>query len=294
VAKDASYPTLELVKESKIHTLLPGGKAIDRFEASGVYYKDGASYVIFDNTPHIAVLADSLAPGDERHTLLRQRGELTGFEDITFDPERQRYYMVLEALPFDDDVYKPMIEEYGPDLHYIEAIWMDYALPSENKGIEGISSIVRDGKAYLLGMCEGNRCQAGAAGRKPGGGRIHIFERGEELWEHRGEIKLPASVLFEDYASFEARGDRVAVVSQMTAALWVGQFRPGTWEWVDEGRTYLFPRNDDGDTIYCNIEGVDWITDTQLVVVSDKRKPGDQPHACSDKDQSIHIFNLPS
>jgi len=44
--------------------------------------------------------------------------------------------------------------------------------------------------------------------------------------------------------------------------------------------------------MYCNMEGVAWLGNGQLVVVSDKVKP-DQPGRCSRKDQSIHIFKLP-
>ena len=287
-----TFPTLELVTESKIFELLPGGRANDRLEASGVYYKDDSFYVIFDNAPHIARLETSLKPGAPGHTMLRQRGETTGFEDITFDPHKQRYYVVLEALPFDSKHYKPMIEEYDADFRYIEAAWMDFELAGANKGIEGVSCIERGGKMYLLGMCEGNRCAAGKEGRKPGGGRIQIFERGPEHWDHHGTINLPESVLFEDYASLEVNGDTVAVVSQVTSALWVGRFKPGSWEWVDDGKTWLFPRSPGGEVLYGNIEGVDWVTPQQIVVVSDRIKPGEQPEICAEKDQSIHIFNL--
>ena len=96
-----SAPSLELVTESKIYALLPGSKANDRLEASGVYYKDDHFYVIFDNAPHIARLEISLAAGDHRagHTLLRQRGETAGFEDITFDPRTQRYLSCWRRCP---------------------------------------------------------------------------------------------------------------------------------------------------------------------------------------------------
>ena len=52
---------------------------------------------------------------------------------------------------------------------------------------------------------------------------------------------------------------------------------------------------------YCNIEGIHWVTHgggedrpQMLVAVSDKMKSkGRQPAACHDKDQSVHLFQLP-
>ena len=45
--------------------------------------------------------------------------------------------------------------------------------------------------------------------------------------------------------------------------------------------------------MYCNMEGVTWLGNDRLVVVSDKGK-SDQPGRCARKDQSIHIFKLPA
>jgi hypothetical protein len=45
--------------------------------------------------------------------------------------------------------------------------------------------------------------------------------------------------------------------------------------------------------MYCNLEGVTWIGNDLLAVVSDKGKD-DQPGRCARKDQSIHIFKLPA
>lgn len=287
------FPTLELVKEAKIHSLLPGGSLDDRLEASGVCLKDNFFYVIFDNSPHIARLDVSLAAGHPDHTLLRQRGETTGFEDITFHRGMKRFLIILEAMVFDAEIYKPNIEEYDEGFRYLEYAWVDFALEGANKGIEGITYIQRDNQDFVLGLCEGNKCRSGKAGRKPGGGRIQILQRGKMQWDHAGTIKLPKSVAFEDYACLDADGGRIAIASQMSSALWIGQLREDRWEWVDDGKIYQFPRDEAGKRIYRNIEGVNWVTSKQLVFVSDKCKPGKKSRKCSEKDQSIHIFNLP-
>lgn len=285
-------PTLELLKEHKIYELLPGGSADDRLEASGVCLKDGHFYVIFDNSPHIARLDRELTPGHPTNVLLRQRGESAGFEDVTYHDVDHRFLIILEALIYDANSYKPNIEEYDDEFRFIATRWVDFPLEAENKGLEGLSYVQRDGEDYILGLCEGNKCKSGNKGRKPGGGRIQVFQKGEEQWDHKGTIKLPKAVQFEDYASLDVENDRLAVVSQATSALWIGAFQEQSWDFVDDGMIYQFPKSDAGETAYCNIEGVSWVTASQIVVVSDKRKPGDQPKVCQQKDQSIHIFNI--
>ena len=77
--------------------------------------------------------------------------------------------------------------------------------------------------------------------------------------------------------------------------LWVGQFKEDVWEWLDAGQLYEFPRCDDGSIRYGNIEGVGWLTPSRVVTVSDKRKKKSQPDkGLAEKDQSIHIFEVPS
>ena len=88
----------------------------------------------------------------------------------------------------------------------------------------------RQGQTYLLGLCEGNRCQGGAAGRVPGGGRIHVFQRGRHHWDRVAKIRLPETVLFVDYSGIAVNGDRIAVVSQVSSALWVGNLAPSGWQ----------------------------------------------------------------
>jgi hypothetical protein len=88
---------------------------------------------------------------------------------------------------------------------------------------------------------------------------------------------------------------RVAIVSQENSMLWVGQFDEADWKWCDEGQLYEFPRSKKGDICYGNIEGVGWISPTRIVTVSDRRKKQDQPDKkLSEKDQSVHIFDIPT
>jgi hypothetical protein len=87
---------------------------------------------------------------------------------------------------------------------------------------------------------------------------------------------------------------RVAIVSQENSMLWVAHLNEPDWTWSHEGRLYEFPRSADGSILYGNIEGVGWITPTRIVTVSDRRKKRNQPDkALSEKDQSVHIFEIP-
>jgi hypothetical protein len=150
----------------------------------------------------------------------------------------------------------------------------------------------RDGQIYLLGLCEGNRCRGGDEGRIPGGGRVHVFRRGDRHWERVGKIRLPETVLFEDYSGIALAGDRIAVISQESSALWIGNLAPSDWQVTGPGTCYALPRGADGGIVYGTVEGVSWPAPDQLVMVSDKAKPEHDPR-CRDKDQSIHIFRVP-
>ncbi len=283
---------LELVEEYKLPPLL-GAQADGRWEASGVCAVDGQLYVIFDNTPHVARLPLPPWPGGPHAELIRQRGETVGYEDVAYDPRARRFHLLIEADVFQPGIFQARVESYDHDFRYQESAWVNFPLERANKGIEGLTQVERDGRQYLLALCEGNKCRGGPLGRRPGGGRIHVLERSRDRWEPVANLKLPKAVRFEDYASLDLVEGRMAVVSQMTAALWVGVLRPGEWAFEDDGQVYTFPTDAAGEAVYCNVEGVAWLSERQVVVVSDRARPGEQSKKCRDKDQSIHVFNLP-
>jgi hypothetical protein len=283
---------LRLVQEYKLAELL-GPELGQRWEASGVCLADGRLCVIFDNTPHLARLPPPPWNGRPTVELFRQRGEGIGYEDIAYATSLKRFHLLIEADAFAPGAYQARIETYDADFRYLETAWVNFPLDRPNKGLEGVTTARRDGQDYLLALCEGNKCRAGALGRRPGGGRIHVLHSRDGRWEPVAKLRLPKSLRFEDYASLDLVDDRLVVVSQASAAAWVGRLQPGAWEVVDEGQTYPFPLGDDGQPVYCNAEGVAWLSPRQIVVVSDRAKPGEQPKKCRDKDQSIHIFELP-
>jgi len=288
---------LELVSESKIGELLGEGPR-KRYEASGVRFNDGYLYVVFDDKPNILRLKPEWETSQEAPTLIETHVRTTGYEDITYQPFEKRWYCLIEASEARTGGFKPRIDEFDESFRFIDSRWLDFPVKRENKGIEGLSTLRYRGEDYVLGLCEGNLCKSGSAGREPGKGRVQVFRRTNGDWQHTGTIKLPSSVLFEDYASLDVRDRYVTVISQVSSAMWVGRVRSDPTSLDDlfeeESRTFLFPRDKQGRIIYCNLEGVTWLPDRRLVVVSDKAKADEQASRCTRKDQSIHVFRLPA
>jgi hypothetical protein len=190
-------------------------------------------------------------------------------------------------------MFMAAVQEYDANFRYTGRAWLDFPLDRPNKGLEGLTCVRRDGRAYLLGLCEGNRCKGGAEGRVPGGGRVQVFRRGDRQWDRVAKIRLPETVLFQDYSGIAVADGRIAVVSQESSALWVGSLVPDRWEFTGAGMSYALPRSADGGIVYGTAEGVSWMAPEQVVMVSDKAKP-DQDPRCRAKDQSIHIFRIPA
>ncbi len=287
-------PLLELNCEFKLFELLPNGEDGIRLEASGICASGEHFYIVFDNRRDIAKIHQSLTPGHPDNELIQQNGDILDFEGIAYHNPSQHFWVLNEARYYSDSVNKPTIEEFDNDLHFIESNWVNFAFINREKGMEGLAFMRRDGEDFALAICEGNKCKSGRKGRKPGGGRIQIFKKTKNHWDHTGTIKLPKSVEFEDYASLDIKSQNIAVVSQASSALWIAQFEQGTWNFVSDGSIFRFPTNNQGKTVYCNIEGVAWINNNQIAVVSDKRKSNEQAKRCRSKDQSLHIFNIPT
>lgn len=282
---------LKVVTERKLAELIapPAGSAV--LEASGVVAKGSDYYVIFDNVRRIARIARHLKPGSKAHGWFGRAREGDGYEDIAYSPHLRRFFLLIEAEKHPDGTYKSLIDECDESGKYQRRRWVDFPFEKRNTGFEGLSAIRRGGKDYLLALCEGNKCRAGRRGRKPGGGRIQVLSRDGTTWRPVARIKLPRTVAFEDYSAVALRGDRIAVVSQQTARLWVGRLHNTDWTIVGAGRIYDFPRTRKGKRLYCTVEGLSWLNDDTFVAVSDLSK-GRHPGRCGRTDESIHIFQL--
>jgi hypothetical protein len=283
--------TLTLLYESPLHQLF-GLPPDTRMEASGVRVRDALALVVFDNMPNVGVVDLRLQTGPTNR-LVGMYGPTRGFEDVVHDAETGLYYLLIESAVDGDGRIRPMVECYDAKGALVEALWCEFDLEAENKGFEGLAFVRWGGEELLLGLCEGNKCCGGAKGRKGGGGRIQVFRRGAGIWAHAGTVKLPKSLAFADYASLDVRDGWVAVLSQEASAIWIGRFADEGWTIRDDGVVFDLPRDAEGEIVYCNAEGLSWIADRKLMIVSDRRKQGKQPKRCCLKEMSAHVFAVP-
>ena len=278
--------TLELIRETKLYRVLPGKKQADRLEASGVaLLDDQTAFVIFDSLNEIAVVDLSLEKS-KRNRLFPAPSIGEGFEDVAIDHEDRRVYCVIETVEDTDGKYRGFVSEYDHEGRFQRCERLETAFTSSNKGFEGLAFLRRGDRQILYAMCEGNLC----TDAKSGGGRIQAFLRTEEgswAWSHT--VNLPDSAEFEDYAGLSYRNGRLAVVSQASARVWIGEVDEEARGFVEgTGRVFRFPKKS-----YGNVEGIAWLDDDTLVAVSDQKKSR-QPAKCAKRDQSIHLFRIPA
>lgn len=287
-------PALKLVCERKICDLMPCDQSTERWEASGVLVKDRHFLVVFDDRTEIARFSDDLQP-TSTNGLFGMAHATCGYEGITYNAAKQRFYLLVESRKQENGCYQASIVEYDDEFRYLKNRPVDFTFESSNKGFEAVAHVRRNNKDYLLALCEGNKCKCGEKGRKPGGGGVQVFEKKRKKWLHSHVIALPTTLPFVDFSGMSIDKGCVAIVSQVNSMLWVGQFDEAGWTWRNAGQPYEFPRSDNGTIRYGNIEGVSWITRTRIVAVSDRRKKKSQPDkSLSEKDQSVHIFDISS
>ncbi|MFP9113130.1 SdiA-regulated domain-containing protein [Flavobacterium sp. RHBU_3] len=279
------------VAEAKIYKLLPGYDSSDVFEGSGVQYLNGYFYVACDNTQKIAKIKSTLPINSSSNSLLSTGAPGSGssnYEGITYEANGTPHFYVVEETVKNGSVYQPRISKLDDSMTYQSRDWADYSFSSanSNKGFEGLAWVSRDGNNYLLGLVEGT-------------GKIAVLLKGTSSWNLVTEITLPSSVTFTDYSDLAiSASGKVAITSQEDGQLWVGQLSSTSWS-ITGGTAYTFPLGSSSGVIgagtlqlYGNVEGVSFITDTQIVICSDKAG-SDQPSYQSYKEQTVSVFNLP-
>jgi hypothetical protein len=265
----------------KIDELLPQRDTISEFEASGICIENNY-FVIFDSLLEVAHIKEfsNRSPINRLIDTAGFNNDYEGYEDITFNRNTGEFYLLIESQQDRrDGVWKSRIIQCDPALSRIEhrPEWVDPRITVEgdhhNKGLEGLAWVHRKETDFLLLLHEKT-------------GSVYVCRQGIDQWYCEEQFSLPRSVQFNDYSSLDIQENKIAVVSQESAELWVGQLDDSSWRFVDEGKVYEFPDN------YCNIEGVAWINDSRIVTCSDKAKKK-QRDDCRKFDQSIHFFNLP-
>jgi uncharacterized protein YjiK len=245
---------------------------------------ESTCYVIFDNRNEVGRVDLTLEPRDSNR-LIPVLNVGTGFEDITYDPQNERFYLIIEALKDTNGDYRGLVSEYDKDFTFRRCSPLQPAFKRKNKGFEGVGYLRRGDMEYLVGLWEE---AVGPNGNK-GVGRLYLFPRATDgSWAKPREIHLPSTAQFSDYAAIARRGNQIAVISQESQRMWLGELNETVSGFAEgTGTVYRFPNKS-----YGNVEGVSWVSDDQLAMVSDRRKTT-QDKCCSDKDQSIHIFRIP-
>ena len=290
---------LKRVKEAPFSGLFRDLRNQSTFEGSDIAEFDGNYYVVFDSSMSLGMLDEKFQFREE--TLIGEKGEEESqFEGIAHVPENDTWLLLAESIPTNGK-FKPEItvaklhdELDGYDI--LEKCVVNFELTHENKGFEAILYI--NGK--LLGLCEGNHCVGGETGRDRGNGRIivsdlHRHEDGSCVWEPSSVIDIPKSADFQDYSGMAIHPglQKIAILSQEDAAIYVANFDIDSLTFTDDGNVYHLPRDAHCNKVYCNAEGIQFLDDYRLIIVSDKAKKT-QPYHCDEKDQSVHIFAFPA
>eukprot|EP00887_Chlorella_sp_A99_P005129 scaffold25.g5129.t1 len=292
--------TMKLLRESPFAALFHTLDNHTKFEASGIVRHGGKYYAIFDSSRAVGYLEDehfvfrgSRLIGDGEH----EGDDDSQFEGIAYNSDEGTFLLLQEAVEV-GGVIKPSIvhAKLKDDLSSYDKLRTCHV---------SIQYVQTAGGPRLLGLCEGNYCKGGSAGRDPGNGRVVVAaynasgggDAGCE-WDVERVIELPPQAAFADYSAFAINKNlsKVAILSQEDAAVWIGDFDVATLTFPNPegGQVFHLPRDLHCRIVYCNAEGIAWIDESRVIVTSDKaKKTPRQPYWCDQKDQAVHVFQLP-
>lgn len=275
---------LELIREEKLFRLIPGRTSKSRLEASGIaLVNPSTALVVFDNLNQIARIDVSLKPSPA-NGIWPAPSLGAGFEDVAADTKLGSTFALVESVEDFDGVLRGFVAEYDRDGHLLQCTRLPGAFEKANKGFEGLAHARHQGREHLYALREANvRTSRGHRGR------IDVYVRsGTAPWRLSHSIQLPKEAQFEDYSGLAYRKHQIAVVSQESARLWVARLDETHRLVRGSGVLYRFPSRH-----YRNVEGIDWLSESTLIAVSDRKKKN-QPAKCCRTDQSIHVFRIPA
>lgn len=277
---------LVLWRERKMSKIV--GDALDHYEASGLLLRDDRLYVAMDNTFALAVVSADLLSG----SLVGRLDGPSQYEAVAGCPGAASSLCVLEET---DGQLTPRgaVVQMAADGTDLGTLTTDVPFTNANRGFEGLALVQSPEGERLLALCEGNHCLDDVDSE--GFGQIHVMAASGTMLSSVASLAVPPRARFHDFADLGVRrrpdGDYdVAIVSQLSSALWLGRLNTTTWQFADEGVVYGFPRTSAGLAQYCNVEGVAFLGENKVVVASDK---SDGMPPCNDKDESLSIFILP-
>ena len=309
-----SKRTLKLAYELPFGSLFRDNKGQKKYEASDVILVDDNAYAVHDSSWAISKFTTQLQPFTDANIQLGdplREDEDSGYEALLH--EDGVFYVVRESVLHDNATYHAIIEELvlGADDYELGAVCpCEFEFEGDSKGFEGAVAVKDlDNEMVVLGLCEGNHCSESRKNDKGNGKlvamRKKVLEDGSCQWSTIRTIDIPESAFFKDYSAIALNPQgRVVITSQEESQVWfgnlVGKNEDGLWDIAKmefsakKTVVYDFPKNDQCQTIFCNVEGIHWINDEMLMAVSDKMKSkGKQDFRCFDKDQSVHVFVVP-
>jgi len=257
-----------------------------KIEASGVYYNNGNYYIIFDNLHKIAIIKQDFSIINSNQWLGKERAKRkSGFEGITYNPLTNKYLVVQESEKFQNKII-PVIHEFTHDFETSDSYDIDFLLKNENKGAEGITFFKIKNESYILLLFEKPNTLNQSTNEV---GNILVLKKKNGYYEEFAYLSLPKNVNFDDFSDIAWNGSKIAVLSQESSSLWVGELTEEL-TWKNAGNTYYFPKRE-GEYLYCNLEGISWINETTIVLVSDTSKKK-QPSICKEKSEMIHLWKI--
>lgn len=317
-SKNFKTETLKAVMEFSFNSLFLH-QGISEYEASDVVMMQGSSeaFVVFDDLFSIARLRHPQSSRDSNtivgsplrpqapSSLLKWSGDTSGeseFEFIAYNESAQVYLVGQESVSQDDGSHRAVTY----DVTFSETTAVvgtrcvaDFVFSHSNKGFEGaIIVTTKEGTSLLVGLCEGNYCAGDEKGRKAGNGRLVVMKRvmqdGACIYETVDVVNLPSEVAFEDYSAIAIWNETtVAIASQQNSAIFIGELDLDDGVKVTGERIVDFPRNDNCEIKYCNVEGIAFANENTIISVSDSMKSkGKQNFRCREKDESMAVFQL--
>lgn len=293
-----------------------------KFEASDITIVNNTFYVVFDNSWAVGKIGMDLHPYSRENVQLGSP-TIAGRDDsqweaIVYNPKTTTFWITREAIAhegtehFHAVILEVTLDEKAQSYRTERSCSAEFLFTGGNKGFEGMVGLFDEsGEMHLIGLCEGNHCAGGARGQDAGNGRLVIMSLHTQnnnsqdcVWKTTRVVKLPPRMKFVDYSAVATRNNKIAVTSQENAQLWISEMEGVSDTGIIDVKKFAvsgknaqilnFPRDDNCNVVYCNIEGIQFINDNVVVAVSDKMKgSGRQDFRCLAKDQSIHVFSLP-
>src|SRR5688572_6704703 len=117
--------TLNLVREMKICDLITSKRPAKRWEASGVLVKDGHYFVVFDDRTEVGRISNDLQPNKANGLFGLSHADF-GYEGITYNADKKRFYLLVEARKHSRGCYQASIIEYDDQFEYLKERSVDF------------------------------------------------------------------------------------------------------------------------------------------------------------------------